>query len=80
MRRPSKVIAPLRILLQSGDRAQDRRLARAVGADEGDRLALVELDRHALQRVDVIVVELDAGKGEHALMVYSPIVSSSTPR
>ena len=32
-----------------------------VRADQRDRLALVDVQRHALQRIDVIVVEFDVG-------------------
>ena len=64
MRWPWKVISPERILLQAGDGAQDRGLAGAVGADQRDGLALVDVERHALQRIDVVVVELDVRERE----------------
>src|SRR5213075_2529286 len=38
------------------DRPQGRRLAGAVGPDQGDNLALVDLQRDSLQRVDRPVV------------------------
>src|SRR5262249_43918780 len=41
------------------DRAQRRGLAGAVGADQRDDLALVDLDRDALERLDRAVVRVD---------------------
>ena len=49
---------------EAGDRAQDRGLAGAVGADQRDGLPLPQLDRDAFQRIDVIVVELDVAESE----------------
>ena len=66
MRWPSKVDLAAADLAQAGDGAQDRGLAGAVGADQRDRLALVDLERHAFQRVDVVVVELDVGRARAA--------------
>ena len=40
---------------QPGDRAQERALAGAVGADDGDRLALVDLDVDVEQRLEVAI-------------------------
>ena len=80
MRLPSKCTSPLRSRLKAGDGAQDRGLAGAVGANQRDGLALVDLDRHALQRVDVIVVELGIGDREKQGHRYIPIDSSSMPR
>ena len=56
-------------LEQPGDRPQCRGLARAVRADEGDDLALLDVDRDAAQGVDravvgVDVVELEQGHGQ----------------
>ena len=42
-----------------GDRVEGGRLARAVGADERDDLALLDRQRHALEGVDVAVVGVD---------------------
>jgi hypothetical protein len=36
----------------AGQRAQERRLAGAVGADHGDRLALGDIERDAEQRLE----------------------------
>ena len=41
------------------DRAQGRRLARAVGAEQRDDLAVAHLERHALERVNRAVVGVD---------------------
>ncbi len=49
-------------LSQAGDGAKDRRFAGAIGADQGDGLALVDLQRYAFQRIDMIVVEFDVGE------------------
>ena len=55
-------------------------LAGAVGADQRDGLALVDVERDAFQRIDVVVVELDVREGEQRVHAQSPIVSSSMPR
>jgi hypothetical protein len=55
-------------LLDAGDGADQRTLARAVGADDGHDLALGDLERHAGQRLGVAVEEvevLDLEKGAH---------------
>ena len=80
MRRPWKLISPVSDAPEAGDGAQDRGLAGAVGADQRDGLALVHLERHALQRVDVVVVELDVAEAEERAHRHSPIDSSSMPR
>ncbi len=49
---PSNRTSPARARTRPGDRAQRRRLAGAVGADQGHDLALGQRQRHALERVD----------------------------
>ena len=56
---PSKRIAPVAGGLEPGDRAQRGGLAGAVRADERDELALLDLHRDALERLDVAVVGVD---------------------
>src|SRR5690348_8076072 len=46
-------------MVEPVDRAKRRRLAGAVRADERDDLAVVDLDRDALERVDRAVVGVD---------------------
>src|SRR4051794_14174523 len=50
------------------DRPQRRRLARAVGADERDDLALVDLERDALERLDRAVEGMDVLDDEDRLV------------
>src|SRR6185369_6087074 len=50
--------------LDAGYRADQRRLAGAVGADDGDDLLLLDLDRHAVERLSVAVVKMDVLRGE----------------
>ena len=57
--RPSKRIEPVARRREPGDRAQRRRLAGAVGADQRDALALLDGQRDALERLDVAVVGVD---------------------
>ena len=52
-------------LEQAADRLQGRALAGAVRADERDDLALVDVERHALERVNVAVVGVDVGNVKH---------------
>ena len=40
----------------AADRVQGGGLARAVGADQGDDLTLIDLKRHVLERVDHAVI------------------------
>src|SRR6185437_1322764 len=44
---------------EAADRAQRRRLAGAVGADQGDDLLLLDGERDAFQRLDVVVEDVD---------------------
>ena len=50
-------VAPARAQ-QAGDRLQRRRLARAVGAEEGDDLALADRERDALEGADLAVADV----------------------
>ena len=45
--------------LDAGDGADQARLAGAVGADDGDELALLRLERDAVQRLRVAVVQIE---------------------
>ena len=44
---------------KSGNRAQRRALPGAVGAEQGDYLALFNLQRHAFERLDVAIKAAD---------------------
>ena len=46
--------------LDAGDGADQARLAGAVGADDGDELALLHVERDAVQRLRVAVEEIEA--------------------
>src|SRR5436190_2515561 len=56
---------PLARRREPGDRAQGRRLAGTVRADQRDDLALVDLDRYPLQGLDVSVEAVDIVELEH---------------
>ena len=62
---PLKTMSPGARRRQARDRAQRRRLAGPVGADERDALALLDRQRDALQRLDVAVVRVDVVDLEH---------------
>src|SRR5205823_14411921 len=51
--------------LQAGDDAEQRRLARPVGADEGQRLAPVHVHGDPEQHLEVSVGEVDVLDAEH---------------
>ena len=51
----------------TADGVERRRFARAVGADEGDDLALLHCQGNALQRVDAVVVGVDVFECEHRI-------------
>ena len=50
---------------QAADRAQQRGLARAVGAEDADQLAALDPQRHLLQRADRAVVDREAVDLKH---------------
>jgi hypothetical protein len=64
--------APGARALDAGDRADERGLARPVRADDGDDLARGHLERDALERLRVAVVEVEVLDGEHQTSVSSP--------
>ena len=66
MSSPSKRIVPRARLDEPGDRAQRRRLAGAVRADQRHDLALVDLERDALQRLDRAVVGVERPRARAA--------------
>ena len=57
---------------QPGDHAQQRGLARAVGADHGDGLAGVDLHRHAEQRLEPAIARIDGVELQHQAAVSAP--------
>ena len=52
-------------LLHSGDRADQRGLAGAVGADDGDDRALLDVERNAVERLDVAVEHIEVFDAQH---------------
>ena len=62
---PSKRIEPRDGPMHPGDGADQRGLARAVGADDGDDLALGDLERDAVERLRVAVEEVEIADGQH---------------
>ena len=58
MSMPSSMIATFRRGLQSHERLQQRRLARAVGAEHRDHLALVDRQRDAAHRMHAAVANV----------------------
>jgi hypothetical protein len=49
----------------SRDRADQRRLACSIGADDGYDGALLDLERYAVERLRVAVKDIDIVYGEH---------------
>src|SRR6185295_9986880 len=66
-----------RRLHQPGDRAQRGGLAGAVGADQRDDLALLDGERHAAQRVDAAVADLEVADLQHHDTPSSPVGAAS---
>ena len=62
---PSMPMAPSRGPDQTGDHAHQRGLAGAVGTDDADRLAGVDLQRHAEQRLERSVAGVDVAQRQH---------------
>ena len=60
MSTPSKRTVPKDGVVQPGDHPQRRRLARAVGAEQRDDLALIDRDREVVQGRDGAVADLHA--------------------
>ena len=65
--RPSSTTRPRR-WREAADRVDERRLARAVGADEPDERARVDLEVDVDERLDPAVAHGDASGGEAAVM------------
>ena len=63
--RAAKADPPAQLALHAGERANERRLAGAIGADDGDDRALRDLKRHAVKRLDVAVEYVEIFDGEH---------------
>ena len=57
--------AAARLALHAGDGADERRLAGAVGADNGDDRALFDLKRHAVERLHVAVKHIEVFDAQH---------------
>ena len=57
---------------QADDRAQQRRLARSVGANDGDGLAFVDMERHAERRLEIAVEDVNVLKREQVHRPQSP--------
>jgi hypothetical protein len=52
-------------LLHPGQRPDQRRLAGAVGADDGDDGALLDVERNAVERLDVAVENIEVLDAQH---------------
>ena len=66
MRRPKAATVPPRGLHEAGDDLEQRRLARAVGAEDGEALAAVDREIDRGERLDPgTVLVPDAGQTEH---------------
>ena len=57
--------AAARLRLHAGERADERRLAGAVGADDGDDRAFRDLERHAVERLHVAVEDIEVFDAQH---------------
>ena len=66
-------------VIQTVDRAQRRRLARSVRPEHGDDLALANLERDALERVDRAVVSVNVSQLEDD-GVFGRHASAADPR
>src|SRR5262249_28492695 len=84
-RRPADVLAeeadrPAARVIEAVDRAQRGRLPGAVRPDQRDDLAVVHLDRDALERLDRPVVGLDPVECEHRCRGPHPVFTAPLPR
>ena len=53
-------------------RIEQRGLARAIGADDGDDLVVADLERHAAHGLDLAVGDMHVGDGEQRAHVTAP--------
>ena len=51
--------------MHAGERADQRRLAGAIGADDGDDGALLDVERHAVERLGVAVEHIEIFDAQH---------------
>ena len=51
--------------MHAGERANERRLAGAIGADDGDDGALLDVERDTVERLGVAVEHVEVFDGEH---------------
>ena len=54
-----------RLRLHAGERADERRLAGAVGADNGDDRAFLDIKRHRIERLHVAVEHIEVFDAQH---------------
>ena len=59
--------------LHAGERADQRGLAGAVGADDGDDRALFHLERYAVERLQVAVEDVEIFDAEHQALSCYPL-------
>ena len=69
----------VRRLDQTGDRLQQRRLAGAVGAEQRDDLAFVDLEVHAEQHLHAVVVHVDVADEEQLHLALLALQASLRP-
>ena len=79
MSRPSKTMAPSLRLLGAADGAQQRRLAGAVGAEQRDDLALLDVEVDAEQHLHAVVLDVDVAADEQ-LALARRLGHAATPR
>ena len=72
MSMPRNEIRPRSCRLHSGQRANERRLAGAIGADDGDDGTLLYFERNVIKRLDVAIEYVEVFDEEHQ--------TASTPR
>jgi hypothetical protein len=53
--------------VHAGDGANERGLARAVGADDGDDRTFLDLQRYAVERAGIAVEHLDVLDAQHQI-------------
>ena len=74
MSRPSKMTVPLLAGTSPADRLEQRRLAGPVGAEQGDDLALVDLEVDVEQHLHVAVAHVQAPDEQHLGPALAPLV------
>ena len=69
---PAEIDVAARRFVHAGDGADERGLAGAVGADDGDDGALLDLERNAVERLGVAVEDVEVFDLEHHATSSAP--------